>query len=312
MGNGSGRDEVPGLVTHDLIIIGGGAGGLGAARAGRRAKADVLIINDGPIGGDCTFTGCVPSKALLAAGRDGLGFSAAMTRVHDTIDHIAATETADVLRAEGIDVVEGRARLVAADTVAVGDQRTTGRRVLVATGGRPFVPPIPGIDSVTTLTNETVFDLSEPPRSFGIVGGGPIGCEMAQAFCRLGVPVVLFEAEDRLLTKEEPEAGVAVASALVAAGVDVRTGQRIESVEPAPSGGIAVHTEGEKVEVDQLLVAVGRLPNTAELGLDELGVEVDRRGRAGAAGAVPAAGGGPRHSAGSVCPACGSRPGTDC
>ena len=110
-------------MNHDLIIVGGGAGGLGAARAARWAGADVLLVNDGPLGGDCTFTGCVPSKTLLAAAAQGLSFGEAMSRVADTVDRIAATETADVLREEGVKVIEGRGRLVTHDTVAVGNDR---------------------------------------------------------------------------------------------------------------------------------------------------------------------------------------------
>lgn len=265
-------------MDHDLIIIGGGAGGLSAARAARWSGADVALINDGPLGGDCLFTGCVPSKTLLSAGRDGLGFSEAMDRVHAAIDRIGSGESADVLRGEGVNVVEGRARLTTHDTVAVGDRRISAPRIIIATGSRPFVPPIVGLDRVPHLTNESVFDLVERPASLAIVGGGPIGCEMAEAFNNLGVEVTLFEGLDRLLSREEPEASAVVEDALIARGVTVLTGTMIDKVDVRDSGEAVVHIGDEIIEFSHLLVAVGRTPNSHGLGLDELGVGVDERG----------------------------------
>lgn len=264
-------------MPHDLIIVGGGAGGLGAARAARWAGADVLMVTDGPPGGDCTFTGCVPSKTLLAAAAQGMPFTDAMTRVRDTVARIAATETADVLRAEGVGVVEGRGRLVAADTVVVGERRLSAPRIILATGGRAGVPPIPGLDQVEVLTNETIFSLASAPASLGIIGGGAIGCELAQAFARLGVAVSIFEGLPRLLSREEPDASAVVTSALVAAGVTVETNATIERVEARPDG-IAVVTAGGETIVERLLVAAGRVPNSEGMGLEALGVHLDERG----------------------------------
>ena len=263
-------------MPHDLIIVGGGAGGLGAARAARWTGADVLMVTDGPPGGDCTFTGCVPSKTLLAAAAQGMPFTDAMTRVRDTVARIAATETADVLRAEGVGVVEGRGRLVAADTVVVGERRVSAPRIILATGGRAAVPAIPGLDQVEVLTNETVFSLNAAPASLGIIGGGAIGCELAQAFARLGVAVSIFEGLPRLLPREEPDASAVVTSALVAAGVTVETSATIERVDARPDG-IAVVTAGGETIVERLLVATGRVPNSAGMGLGALGVQLDER-----------------------------------
>ena len=251
--------------SHDLVIVGGGAAGLGAARAARWAGADVVMVNDGPIGGDCTFTGCVPSKTLIAAARAGDDLTTALDRVHATVERIAATESADVLRAEGIGIVEGRARFVAPDTLQVDGRRLRAPRVIVATGARAFVPPIPGLDAVDALTNETVFDLADVPRSLGIVGGGAIGCELAQAFARFGVDVTVFEAEPRLLPREEPEASEVIAAALTRDGVKVRVGRPIAAVART-AAGVEVATGDGDVTVEQLLVAVGRAPNTAGLG----------------------------------------------
>ena len=156
------------MMDHDLIVVGGGAAGLGAVRAALWAGADVVLVTDSAPGGDCTFTGCVPSKTLLAAARDGLGFSEAMVRVRSTIEHIAATESAGVLRDGGATVIEGRARLTTHDTVAVGDRRITAPRIVLATGSKPALPDgIRGLPEAEPLTNETVVRSHRGPRVAG-------------------------------------------------------------------------------------------------------------------------------------------------
>jgi pyruvate/2-oxoglutarate dehydrogenase complex dihydrolipoamide dehydrogenase (E3) component len=262
-----------GAVDHDLIIIGGGAGGLSAARAAQWVGADTLLVNDGPLGGDCTFAGCVPSKTLLSAARGGLGFDDAFGRVSQTIDRIAATETADVFRSRGTRVLEARARLATHDSIAVGDRRITAPKIIIATGGRPVMPPIPGLDTVGALTNESVFSLYRLPGSITIVGGGAIGCELAEAFARLGTSVTLVDGLPRLLAREEPGASAVVERSLRALGVTVVTGALIERVAPTPMGGVRVFAGGQEIVTDKLLMAVGRAPNAEDLGLDELGVE---------------------------------------
>ena len=273
------------MMDHDLIVVGGGAAGLGAVRAALWAEADVALVTDSAPGGDCTFTGCVPSKTLLAAARDGLSFTEAMARVRATVEHIAATESADVLRSRGVTVIEGRARLATHDTVAVGERRITAPRIVLATGSRPSLPDhIPGLTEAQPLTNETVFDLTEAPRSLGIIGGGPTGCELAQAFALLGAEVTLFEERQQLLPNEEPEAAATVRAALQAGGVRVLRRTRVARVTPtrqdgggpyslryrlARSGGI-----GGQLTVDRLLVATGRTPATEGLGLSQMKLKV--------------------------------------
>ena len=275
------------MMDHELIVVGGGAAGLGAVRAARWAGADVALVTDSAPGGDCTFTGCVPSKTLLAAARDGLAFAEAMARVRSTIEHIAATESAEVLRGEGVTVIEGRARLITHDTVAVGERRITAPRIVLATGSRPSLPDdIRGLAEARPLTNETVFDLIEAPKSIGIIGGGATGCELAQAFAILGVEVTLFEFHQQLLFREEPEAAATVREALQADGVRVLRSTRVARVELARrdstgggpysllyrlsrSGGI-----GGRVTVDRLLVATGRTPATEGLGLEKMKVKL--------------------------------------
>ena len=271
------------MMDHDLIVVGGGAAGLGAIRAALWAGADTALITDSAPGGDCTFTGCVPSKTLLAAARDGLDFAEAMARVRSTVARIAATESAEVLEAEGVTVIEGRARLVTHDTVAVGERRLTAPRIVLATGSRPTLPDdIPGLAEAQPLTNETVFDLTEAPGSLGIVGGGPTGCELAQAFALLGVEVTLFEDQQQLLPGTEPEAAAAVRAALQADGVRVLRCARVARIVPArpdaDGGGpyslvyrlARSQGTGGRVTVDRLLVAAGRSPATEGLGLTEM------------------------------------------
>ena len=267
------------MMDHDLIVVGGGAAGLGAVQAALWAGADVALVTDSAPGGDCTFTGCVPSKTLLAAARDGLSFTEAMARVRATIDHIAATESADVLRARGATVIEGRARLATHDTVAVGERRISAPRIVLATGSRPSLPEhIPGLTEARPLTNETVFDLAEAPASLGIIGGGATGCELAQAFALLGVEVVLLESQQQLLPGEEPEAARLVRAALQRLGVTVRRKSQVERVEAAASPGgrndgpysVSCHRKPAPVVVERLLVATGRTPTTAAIGLEEM------------------------------------------
>ena len=271
-------------MDHDLVIIGGGAGGLAAALSACWVKADVLLINDGPLGGDCTFTGCVPSKALLHAARSGIGFTESMVRVQEIVQRIAATENADVLRSRGVKVIEDRARLVTHDTVVVGEQRITAPRILVATGSRPARPPIPGLADVPYLTNETVFSLTDAPRTLGIIGGGPIGCELAEAFACLGVAVTIFTDRDRLLDREEPAASAIVQRSLVALGITVRTGVVIEAVsQPSIAARVNIRfshpgVDDSRLDVDQLLVAAGRQANTEGLGLEHIGVTLTDQG----------------------------------
>ena len=274
------------MMDHDLIVVGGGAAGLGAVRAALWAGADVALVTDSAPGGDCAFTGCVPSKTLLAAARDGLSFSEAMDRVRSTIDHIAATESADVLRSRGATVIEGRARLVTHDTVAVGNRRITAPRIVLATGSRPSLPDdIPGLAEARPLTNETVFDLTEAPESMGIIGGGPTGCELAQALTLLGVQVTLFEHQQQLLPGEEPEAAALVAAALQQSGTTVMLDTRVDRIEQGSGDRITIRTRPTKdavsqsaVDVDGLLLSVGRTVAKEGLGLAAMRVKLDGSG----------------------------------
>lgn len=266
--------------THELVVVGGGAGGLAAARTGARHGRRAAIVQDGRLGGDCTFTGCVPSKTLIESAARGRSFPAAMSVLHDVVEQIAATEDAGVLTEEGIEVIEGRASFVGPRVLAVGGRKLRAERVVIATGSSPSSPPIQGLPEVAYLTNETVFDLEELPRTLAIVGGGAIGCELAQAFRRFGAEVHIIEAEDRLLPREEPEAQVVLGEVFAAEGIALHLGAKVTGVEQSRSGGgvRAQLGDGSSVEADRLLVAVGRRPVTEGLDPGAGGVELDERG----------------------------------
>jgi pyruvate/2-oxoglutarate dehydrogenase complex dihydrolipoamide dehydrogenase (E3) component len=266
-------------MTHDLLVIGGGAGGMAAARAAVHMGRSVTLVQDGEVGGDCTFTGCVPSKTLIESAARGASFTDAMARVRPTVERIAATETADVLRGEGIDVIEGRAHLTGPRSAVVDGRAVRAGRVVLATGAAPLVPALPGITDGPYLTSDTLWGLRRAPASMVVLGGGAIGCELAQALSRLGVRTTVIEALDRLLAKEEPEAGTVVHDVLVREGLDVRLGARVTRVEhPQPRCVRVVLDDGSTVEAEHLLVTVGRAPVTAGLDPGAAGVETDERG----------------------------------
>ena len=264
----------------DLVVIGAGAAGIGAAQTARRRGASVALVERGPIGGDCTFTGCIPSKTLLDGASRGESFDAAMAAVRTAVETVAATESAPVLRKEGIDVIEGSASFTDRLTLTVDGKPIRAKSIVLATGASPAVPPIPGLESVPYLTNENIFELASLPRSLAILGGGPIGVEMAEAFARLGSKVTIVEGASQLLPREEPLAAEVIASAFSRLGIAQRTGSAVSSVEHGALGsGVTLRlADGSSVEADQLLVAVGRRPATSNLGLDAAGVDVDARG----------------------------------
>lgn len=264
---------------YDMVVIGGGAAGLVAAREARRLGKTVVIVQHGPLGGDCTFTGCVPSKTLLAQAAQRQPFEAAIATVHEVVAHIAAGEDAAAMAHYGIDVIDGRATVHGARRVEVNGTTLKTRRVVVATGARPLLPPIPGLADLPPLTNETLFQLTAAPGSMIVLGGGPIGCEMAQAFARFGTAVTLIEAAARLLPREEPEASAVVARALEADGVVVRVGTAATGVARLADGRVELTTDqGPPVQAEHLLASVGRAPSGRGFGLEAAGVEIDARG----------------------------------
>ena len=281
------------MTDHDLVVLGAGATGLGAAREARRTGRSVALVDVERPGGDCTHYGCVPSKALLEAARrvqaarsgPAYGFRAdvevdfprVMDRVHAVIAEIEQDESPELLARQGIDLVRGWARFTGPGTLEVDDGRVlTSRRFVVATGSRATVPPVPGLAEVPHLTNATVFDLRELPEHLVVLGGGPIGIELSQAFRRLGAQVTVVEGGPSILPREEPEARRAVADVLTREGVVLRTGATVVRV----SAGPVLHLEdGGSISGSALLVAVGRTPSTGGFGLDATGARVDEAGR---------------------------------
>lgn len=286
----------------DLLVVGGGTAGIVAAKTAARLGARVVLVEEHRTGGDCLWTGCVPSKSLLAAadvaaaarggGRFGIDvgevrvdLARVMDHVQAAIRHIEPHDSPASIEEVGAQVLAGRVRLTGPTSAEVRHPDGTStplrfRHAVLATGAAPAVPPIPGIEHVDVLTSDTVWDLREDPGRLVVLGGGAIGCELGQGFARLGVDVAVVEGADRLLPAEDPAAAAAVTRALVADGVEVRTGASVERVRPgaSPSSGVLLLKGGAEVPFDRLLVAVGRRPRTDDLGLDAAGVEVDDRG----------------------------------
>lgn len=283
------------MSRYDLVVIGGGTAGMTAAVGAAGVGARVLLAEADRTGGDCLWTGCVPSKSLIAAARRGHDMRTAdrvglppvdpevdlgrvMEHVHGAIAAIAPHDSPDRLRRRGVEVVEAHGRFLRPGVVDVGGRRVTYRAALVATGSTPAMPPVEGLEEMQPLTSDTLWELRELPERLVILGGGPIACELGQAFARLGSAVTMVEMADRLLPVADPDAGRLVADVLRGEGVDVRTGTRAVAVD---GDGLAVAGptgEGERLRFDRLLVAAGRAPRTADLGLDQVLVTTDDRG----------------------------------
>ena len=281
---------------YDLVVVGGGSAGLTAAGFSAQLGQRVAIVEKSQIGGDCTWTGCVPSKTLLkvarvahelrTANRYGLDavepvvdLKSVMDHVRSAVEEVYLSESPDTLRSEGVDLFLGQARFLDPRTLTVTDDQVKfkARRFIIATGAKPLIPPIPGLDSIDYLTYETVWGLEELPKRLIVVGAGPIGCELAQAFRRLGSSVILLEAAPRILLHDEPEGADVVSLHLVDEGVDLRVDALVQRVwQEADS--IHVDLGTDVVVGDKLLISVGRTPNVSGLDLDNAGVEYDPKG----------------------------------
>ena len=279
------------MADYDLAVIGGGSAGLVAARFGADVGARVVLLERDRIGGDCTWTGCVPSKTLLQAGRvahyvreagqfgitphqPDVDLAAVMDRVKATIESVYSHETPEGLRQRGIDVCFGEASFIDRNTLQCGGRTISARRVIIATGARPIIPDIPGLNETPFVTYADVFDVEHLPRRLVVLGGGPIGVELAQAFRRLGSEVTIFEAQDRLLPGADPEASVAIAGCLENEGLALRLRTAVEGAARRDDG-VALTSGGVEYLADLLLVATGRCPELAGMGLDRVGVELD-------------------------------------
>ncbi|MCA3594647.1 MAG: FAD-dependent oxidoreductase [Methylobacterium sp.] len=293
------RPELRGDAIHaDLCIIGAGSGGLSVAAGAAQMGASVVLIEKAEMGGDCLNTGCVPSKALIAAahmahahrigGRFGIHggepdvrFPEVHDHVHGVIGAIAPHDSVERFEGLGVMVIEAAGHFVDRETVEAGGQRIKARRFVVATGSRAAVPPIPGLAEAGYLTNETIFDLKERPAHLIIVGGGPIGIEMAQAFRRLGSEVTVIE-KFGILARDEPEAVEVVRASLQNEGVRLVEKVGVREVRRA-EGMVTVTLEGESafgpaISGSHILIAAGRRPNIENLGLDAAGIAFTAKG----------------------------------
>ncbi len=285
---------------YNLVVIGAGTAGLVTAAGAAGLGAKVALIERQFMGGDCLNVGCVPSKALLSAAhtaatvRDAgefgvnvppgtrVDFAKVMERMRKLRSDISPHDSVNRFSDLGIDVFLGRGHFLNSSTVAVGDAKLSFAKAVICTGARASAPPIDGLDTVPYLTNENIFSLTELPKRIGIIGAGPIGCEMAQAFARFGSEVYLVESAPGILVKEDPEAADIVRQHLVRDGVNLLCCGKDLELSPGETGGVRLQVESEgkgyDITVDQILVAVGRAPNVEGMDLEKVGVEYTKKG----------------------------------
>jgi pyruvate/2-oxoglutarate dehydrogenase complex dihydrolipoamide dehydrogenase (E3) component len=286
------------MQRFDLIAIGGGTAGLVTAAGAAALGLRVALVERESLGGDCLWTGCVPSKALIASAKlahqmrhaDELGLAGAspahvfgrvMDRMRAAREQIARHDDPERFRRMGVDVVFGSAELGGTDRLTVDGHSLQAKRIVVATGAMPAVPSIPGLEEAGYLTHLTAFDQTSLPRRIALLGGGPVGIEFAQVYSRLGAEVTVLEMLPQLLPREEPEAAKAIARALEAEGIALHVGAKVERVERTAAGHKMVYATTESgesiaVPVDEIFVATGRRANTEGLGLEQVGVLLER------------------------------------
>ena len=282
----------------NLAVIGAGSGGLVSAYIAAAVKAKVTLIEKHQMGGDCLNTGCVPSKALIRSSRINhymhraeefgiknvqaeVDFHAVMERVQTVIKQVEPHDSVERYSGFGVECVQGTATLVSPWEVKTGDRTITAKNIIIASGGRPFVPPIPGINDVTYYTSDTIWDIRDKPQRMLVLGGGPIGCELAQAFHRLGVQITQVDRSARILPREDEDVSDIVMEQFRKDGIDLRTGYE----------AVAFHKDGDRqwleakhdgeiktIEFDVALLALGRKANTGTLGMENLDLETNPNG----------------------------------
>ncbi|WP_299774908.1 FAD-dependent oxidoreductase [uncultured Tateyamaria sp.] len=281
-------------IKTDLLVIGAGSGGLSVAAGAVQMGAKVVLLEGHKMGGDCLNYGCVPSKALIASGKMAYGqehsaeygvanavpqvdYAAAKDHVNQVIAQIEPVDSQERFEGLGVHVIREFGHFISDKEVQAGDTVITARRIIIATGSSPFVPPINGIDTVPYLTNETLWELRERPEHLLIIGGGPIGMEMAQAHCRLGSKVTVIEG-DKALGKDDPEMAEVVLTKLRGEGIEIAEGALIDRIEGG-DGAVTLHSkDGRRFTGSHVLVAVGRKSNTDKLNLEAAGIETTHAG----------------------------------
>jgi len=285
---------------YNLVVIGAGTAGLVTAAGAAGLGAKVALIERQFMGGDCLNVGCVPSKAIISSARaaatvrragefgvnaapaTAVDFGKVMERMRKLRSDISPHDSVKRFTDLGIDVFLGEGRFIDPSTIAAGDAKLKFAKAVICTGARASAPPIDGLNSVPFLTNETLFSLTELPKRIGIIGAGPIGCEMAQSFARFGAKVFLVESAPGILNKEDPDAAAIIRDQLIRDGVSLMCCGENLKLSPAAGGGVRLQVESEgrgyDLQVDQLLVAVGRAPNIEGLDLEKAGVESSTKG----------------------------------
>jgi pyruvate/2-oxoglutarate dehydrogenase complex dihydrolipoamide dehydrogenase (E3) component len=267
---------------YDLVVIGGGAAGLVTSGGAAQLGARTLLIERHLLGGECLYTGCVPSKALIAAAARAHGGKAfdwpqARAAIRRAITTIEPHDSPERFRGFGVDVQFGEARFIDRNTLALADRRITARRFVIATGSDAAVPPIPGLDGMPYLTNEDIFDLADPPGHLVIIGGGAIGCELGQSFARLGCQVSLVDMAS-ILPRDDPDAAAVVRAQLIADGVALYENTAITGASGGAGTVSLALGDGRSVNGTHLLLATGRVARTSGLGLEAAGVHVGKNG----------------------------------
>ncbi len=284
-------------VEYDIVIIGGGSGGLVVASAAAQLKAKVALIEKDRLGGDCLWFGCVPSKSFIHAakvayqvrhgGRVGvhtkppeINFEEAMGHVHKAIAAIEPHDSPERFEGLGVEVIFGSGRFLDGKTFEVNGRKLTARAFVVSTGSHPAIPPTEGLEAAGYLTNEQVFSLTTQPKSLAVIGSGPIGCELGQSFHRLGTDVTLFSSRDRLMPKEDADAAAVVEQQFIQEGITILKNSRLKRVKVI-GGKKHLFTENDSQAaaiVDEILVSTGRSPNVESLNLEAAGVDYDHQG----------------------------------
>jgi pyruvate/2-oxoglutarate dehydrogenase complex dihydrolipoamide dehydrogenase (E3) component len=279
---------------YDLIVIGAGSGGLSAAPLAAKLGARVALVEKYKPGGDCLYTGCVPSKALIKVARVAwemrrasdfglephrppVDLGRVMAHVQDVIQRVYQFESPEVLAHDGVELVTGEARFLDERTVRAGERTLRAKRFIIATGSRAAVPPIPGLEGAGFLTYDDVFHLQELPKHLLVLGAGPIGMELAQAFRRLGSEVTMFQRSKRLLSMADPDCSEVLANVLREEGVQFHLGAELNRVESVGEK-VMISTGADRIEGDRLLVAAGRTANVEGLDLERAGVAYGPRG----------------------------------
>jgi len=293
-----GKFKKPKSFDYNLVVIGAGSAGLVSALIGATVRAKVALIEKDKMGGDCLNTGCVPSKALIRSAKmlsyadraSEFGFKSAavdfdfsevMERIQNIIKKIEPHDSVERYTSLGVDCIKGEAKVTSPYTVEVNGKVLTTRSIVIASGARPFIPPIPGLENVHYLTSDTVWNIRELPRRLVILGGGPIGCELTQAFSRFGSKVTQIEMGPKILSREDHEISEMLMDKFRKEGVSILTGHKAKEIVVTDNQKVLLcDHEGQevRVEFDEILVAVGRLANTKGFGLEEMGVQIAKNG----------------------------------